>query len=134
MLPDSSDDFLVLRPLGGTEDDIAGVLPATSGRVHTHGRIAALLELGSGFNPELTGRENIHINGAILGLERGRRNDPPARASSRDRTIIPRATIRPGTGIPAARPGATPRLNAGHCSPDPRPTPLPLRHFRESHP
>ena len=51
---------------------IAGVLPATSGRVHTHGRIAALLELGSGFNPELTGRENIHINGAILGLERAR--------------------------------------------------------------
>jgi lipopolysaccharide transport system ATP-binding protein len=51
---------------------IAGVLPATSGRVQTHGRIAALLELGSGFNPELTGRENIHINGAILGLERAR--------------------------------------------------------------
>lgn len=51
---------------------IAGVLPATAGRVHTHGRIAALLELGSGFNPELTGRENIHINGAILGLDRAR--------------------------------------------------------------
>ena len=51
---------------------IAGVLPATSGSVQTHGRIAALLELGSGFNPELTGRENIHINGAILGLTRAR--------------------------------------------------------------
>jgi lipopolysaccharide transport system ATP-binding protein len=51
---------------------IAGVLPPTSGRVQTHGRIAALLELGSGFNPELTGRENIHINGAILGLSRAR--------------------------------------------------------------
>ena len=51
---------------------IAGVLPPTCGRVHTHGRIAALLELGSGFNPELTGRENIHINGAILGLTRAR--------------------------------------------------------------
>jgi lipopolysaccharide transport system ATP-binding protein len=51
---------------------IAGVLPATSGRVQTHGRIAALLELGSGFNPELTGRENIYINGAILGLGRAR--------------------------------------------------------------
>ncbi len=51
---------------------IAGVLPPTSGRVETHGRIAALLELGSGFNPELTGRENIYINGAILGLERAR--------------------------------------------------------------
>jgi len=51
---------------------IAGVLPPTSGTVQTHGRIAALLELGSGFNPELTGRENIYINGAILGLERAR--------------------------------------------------------------
>lgn len=51
---------------------IAGVLPPTSGKVETHGRIAALLELGSGFNPELTGRENIYINGAILGLERDR--------------------------------------------------------------
>ena len=47
---------------------IAGVLPPTSGQVETHGRVAALLELGSGFNPELTGRENIYINGAILGL------------------------------------------------------------------
>ena len=51
---------------------IAGVLPPTSGRVQTHGRVAALLELGSGFNPELTGRENIYINGAILGLQTAR--------------------------------------------------------------
>ena len=51
---------------------IAGVLPPTSGRVETHGRVAALLELGSGFNPELTGRENIYINGAILGLPTAR--------------------------------------------------------------
>ena len=51
---------------------IAGVLPPTSGRVETHGRVAALLELGSGFNPELTGRENIYINGAILGLSTAR--------------------------------------------------------------
>lgn len=51
---------------------IAGVLPATSGTVETHGRVAALLELGSGFNPELTGRENIYINGAILGLPTAR--------------------------------------------------------------
>ena len=43
--------------------------PAT-GRVVTQGRVAALLELGAGFNPEFTGRENVHLNGEILGLSR----------------------------------------------------------------
>lgn len=47
---------------------VAGVLPATRGSVQVNGRVAALLELGSGFNPELTGRENIKVNAAILGL------------------------------------------------------------------
>ncbi|MES2857709.1 MAG: ABC transporter ATP-binding protein [Pseudomonadota bacterium] len=49
---------------------IAGVLQPTSGQVRLHGRVAALLELGSGFNPELSGRENIRINAAVLGLTR----------------------------------------------------------------
>jgi lipopolysaccharide transport system ATP-binding protein len=47
---------------------IAGVLPATEGTVMVNGRVAALLELGSGFNLELTGRENVRVNAAILGL------------------------------------------------------------------
>jgi len=47
---------------------ICGTLAPTSGNVETHGRIAALLELGSGFNPEFTGRENVYMNGAVLGL------------------------------------------------------------------
>lgn len=47
---------------------ICGTLPPSSGSVMAYGRIAALLELGSGFNPEFTGRENIFLNGAILGL------------------------------------------------------------------
>lgn len=51
---------------------IAGVLPPSSGTVRVHGRVAALLELGSGFNPDMTGRENVYINAAILGFERRR--------------------------------------------------------------
>jgi lipopolysaccharide transport system ATP-binding protein len=47
---------------------ICGILNPTSGVVQTTGRIAALLELGSGFNPEFTGRENVYLNAAILGL------------------------------------------------------------------
>ncbi len=49
---------------------VVGTLAPTSGSVETNGRIAALLELGSGFNPEFTGRENVYLNAAILGLER----------------------------------------------------------------
>lgn len=49
---------------------ICGTLNPTSGRVETHGRIAALLELGSGFNPEFTGRDNVYMNAAVLGLRR----------------------------------------------------------------
>jgi len=47
---------------------ICGTLSSTVGTVTTQGRIAALLELGSGFNPEFGGRENVYLNGAILGL------------------------------------------------------------------
>lgn len=47
---------------------IAGTLSPTDGVVAVAGRVAALLELGSGFNPEFTGRENVYMNGAILGL------------------------------------------------------------------
>lgn len=49
---------------------IAGVLEPTSGGVQVHGRVAALLELGSGFNKEMTGRENVFINAAVLGMSR----------------------------------------------------------------
>ncbi|MBI4261235.1 MAG: ABC transporter ATP-binding protein, partial [Actinobacteria bacterium] len=49
---------------------IAGIIRPTDGRVITRGRIAALLELGAGFHPELTGRENVYLNASILGLSR----------------------------------------------------------------
>ncbi len=47
---------------------IAGISQPTTGSVVTNGRVSALLELGSGFNPEFTGRDNIYLNGAILGF------------------------------------------------------------------
>jgi lipopolysaccharide transport system ATP-binding protein len=47
---------------------ICGTLSPTRGSIQTKGRIAALLELGSGFNPEFTGRENVYLNASVLGL------------------------------------------------------------------
>lgn len=49
---------------------ITGTLTPSSGNVAVKGRVAALLELGSGFNPEFTGRENVYLNASILGLTR----------------------------------------------------------------
>ena len=47
---------------------ICGTLYPSNGSIQTHGRVAALLELGTGFNPEFTGRENVYLNGSVLGL------------------------------------------------------------------
>jgi lipopolysaccharide transport system ATP-binding protein len=58
---------------------ICGTLTPTSGSIQTMGRIAALLELGSGFNPDFTGRENIYMNAAVLGLSE---NEVDARLSA----------------------------------------------------
>ena len=49
---------------------IGGIYRPTSGSVHAEGRVAALIELGAGFHPDMTGRENIALNGSILGLDR----------------------------------------------------------------
>lgn len=66
--------FGIIGPNGGGKSTllqvIAGILQPTTGRVTTQGRRAALLELGAGFNPEFTGRENVFLNGEIMGLSR----------------------------------------------------------------
>ncbi len=50
---------------------VAGVMAPDSGRVRVRGRLAGLLEVGAGFHPDLTGRENVHLNAAILGMDPG---------------------------------------------------------------
>ena len=54
---------------------VCGTLSPTTGELQTSGRVAALLELGSGFNPEFTGRENVYLNAALLGLRREQIDD-----------------------------------------------------------
>src|SRR5512135_1552162 len=49
---------------------LAGVTKATSGKIDVNGRVAALIEVGAGFHPELTGRENVYLNGSILGMKK----------------------------------------------------------------
>jgi ABC-type polysaccharide/polyol phosphate transport system ATPase subunit len=49
---------------------VAGILKPTAGEINVIGRVAALIELGAGFHPEISGRENVFINGAVLGLSR----------------------------------------------------------------
>jgi ABC-type polysaccharide/polyol phosphate transport system ATPase subunit len=53
---------------------ITGILPPTSGDLVVRGRVSSLLELGAGFHPDLTGRENIYLNGSIYGLSRAEMN------------------------------------------------------------
>jgi ABC-type polysaccharide/polyol phosphate transport system ATPase subunit len=49
---------------------LSGITAPTEGEIHLYGRLAALLEIGSGFHPELTGRENVLLSGAVLGMKR----------------------------------------------------------------
>jgi len=49
---------------------LTGITPPTTGEIRMHGKVASLLEVGTGFHPELTGRENIFLNGAILGMSK----------------------------------------------------------------
>ena len=66
--------FGVIGPNGAGKSTLLKVLSRiiepTSGRVELYGRVASLLEVGTGFHPDLSGRENVYLNGAILGMKR----------------------------------------------------------------
>lgn len=79
---------------------IAGIGKPTSGTVRVHGRVSALIELGAGFHPEISGRENVFINGMMLGLSRkeiaGRLDDIVAFAELEDFIDAPVKTYSSG--------------------------------------
>lgn len=88
----------------------------TSGKVFTNGRVSSLIELGAGFHPDLTGRENIYLNGAILGMDQ-------KDISNRFDQIVAFAGIEPFIDTPVKRysSGMYARLGfavAAHVSPD----------------
>lgn len=74
MQVDRGEVYGILGPNGSGKSTLlqiaSGILQPTKGRVLCSGRIAALLELGAGFNPDFTGRENVFLNGEIIGLSR----------------------------------------------------------------
>jgi ABC-type polysaccharide/polyol phosphate transport system ATPase subunit len=95
---------------------LAGILRPTAGSVSVRGRLAALLELGAGFHPEISGRENIEINGLLLGLSRkeiARRFDEIVRFAELEEFLdAPVKTYSSGMAV---------RLGfsiAAHCDPD----------------
>ena len=95
---------------------LSGITTPTSGRMVINGRLSALIEVGSGFHPELTGRENIFLNGAILGMRRSEI------ANKLDR-IVDFAGVRPFLDVPVKRfsSGMYVRLGfsiAAHLDPD----------------
>jgi len=95
---------------------LSNITTPTSGRIEIHGKVSALLEVGSGFHPELSGRENVYLSGSILGMRR-------AEISSKMDAIVEFAGVRPFIDVPVKRysSGMYVRLGfaiAAHLDPD----------------
>jgi lipopolysaccharide transport system ATP-binding protein len=95
---------------------LSNITTPTSGQIEIHGKVSALLEVGSGFHPELSGRENVYLSGSILGMRR-------AEISSKLDDIVEFAGVRPFIDVPVKRysSGMYVRLGfaiAAHLDPD----------------
>ncbi len=91
---------------------LARITEPTTGRAEIHGRVSSLLEVGTGFHPELSGRDNVYLNGAILGMGRARGR----REVRRDRRLLRGAAISS-----TCRSSGTPRAcMSGSASPSQR--------------
>ena len=88
---------------------VAGILQPNEGEIVTRGRLAALLELGAGFHPELTGRENIFMNASILGLSKTRHRRRSSTRSSRSPSSRSSSTCRCATTRRACTSGSASR-------------------------
>ena len=73
---------------------LTGSPTPTAGRAEIRGRVGSLLEVGTGFHPELTGRENIYLNGAILGMKRREIEQQASTRSSSSRASRSSSTRR----------------------------------------
>jgi lipopolysaccharide transport system ATP-binding protein len=82
---------------------VAGIVQPTTGRVAVEGRIASLLELGAGFNPEFTGRENVLMHGALLGFSG---EEMAARLGERSPSGTPSSSIAASGGCGSSRSAA----------------------------
>ena len=96
---------------------IAGILAPTEGRVMVSGRVTPLLSLGVGFNPELTGRENILLGGLATGLQPGRDHVPLRRGGGASPSSATRSTTRCAPTRRACSPGLGFAV-ASHLDPD----------------
>src|SRR5579862_1825516 len=95
---------------------LSSITSPTRGQITIHGRLSALVEVGSGFHPELTGRENIYLNGSILGMRR-------SEITSKVESIIEFAGVRDHIDIPVKKYSSGMYLRLGfsiaaHLNPD----------------